>query len=435
MKLRTALLLIPVLLAFCVGTAVAKPPPRQTRLDPSYGRKGVAKTATTELTVARLAVTPEGRSYVLQGMTVLAFAPNGRPAPDFGTKGRVTLTPAGSEGSAVDIAVDSKGRIVVVGRVGSREMRTQESFVIRLLPNGDRDPQFGSDGEVDTRFGIPVGESGRGSNWAQLSFGATTVAVDSQDRPIIGGQTAGPPQECYFGGNSRPVPFVARLTTSGAADASFFGAGAGYALGTQGTIEAMALAPVGELVLLTNLSVMCQEHENRMTVETGRLTETGLPSPALDPARPIFQMEPELAVDQHGRSIVIQTEEFSEQPGVVVRLLASGDVDRRFGFDGGLPLAGRLEFPRALAVDDEGRPIIASGSASVELLRLRTDGKIDQSFGPRGVINGGGAGNYSGSVEDMELDARGRIYVLSAVKSTTLKTGCGIQVARFVPGS
>jgi uncharacterized delta-60 repeat protein len=72
---------------------------------------------------------------------VLRYRPNGRPERGFGQNGRVELqTPAGREVRASALAAAGGGRILVGGVSRNR------FALARLLPDGRRDPRFGSGG-------------------------------------------------------------------------------------------------------------------------------------------------------------------------------------------------------------------------------------------------------------------------------------------------
>src|SRR5689334_6917438 len=76
--------------------------------------------------------------------------------PTFGTGGAVVLTNSFFGG---DSAVDSLGRVVVVGRTGSL-IGTGDFAVLRLNPNGTPDPTFGTNGLVTVDFGTDDHPSG-----------------------------------------------------------------------------------------------------------------------------------------------------------------------------------------------------------------------------------------------------------------------------------
>ena len=176
-----------------------------------------------------------------------AYAAPGDLDPSFGSgDGWVLTTNPGDEDYALDIAVDSTERIVMVG---DRETGTgeTEAVVVRYTAAGDLDPSFGGgDGIVPFRFGTGTRDS------------APAVTIDGSNRIVVAGNYGEPPCSnfCATG--------VVRLTESGQLDSTFSGDGkvsASYAL-------------VGDVVL---------DGAGRIVVggefATFRFTEAGLPDP------------------------------------------------------------------------------------------------------------------------------------------------------------
>src|SRR3954453_11741511 len=62
----------------------------------------------------------------------------------FGNQGKASVP---GLNSVTDVAVMSDGRIVAVGPAGGFR-------VVRLTPNGDPDPTFGTNGQTTVRFGL-----------------------------------------------------------------------------------------------------------------------------------------------------------------------------------------------------------------------------------------------------------------------------------------
>jgi uncharacterized delta-60 repeat protein len=463
MKIRTALLLVPVLLALCVGTAVAKTAPQHGGLDPSFGRDGVAKTATAPTANqagVRMALGPDGRVYLLQRDLLLAFDGDGKPARDFGNDGRLEVKSTRGEVRAENLTVDSQGRIIVVGSLylvptvldepttpipaGEPFIATsraqEEAFVGRYLPDGSRDAGFGSGGEVDSTFGLPkpTGQPGKNVSFASPIVTAKTVVVDSQDRPLIGGSWYTAMYVCGIS-TYRSAAYTARLTAAGVPDASY-AAGKGYAeTGQLGSVQALAENPEGGLVAV-GFGSSCGTKEFQEASRIDSLNGNGEPSPTLDPTRPAFFMDPMLAVDARGRALVVQNGEVGEESALrLVRLRPSGAVDTSFGFGGGTPLVGDLTDAGALAVDAKNRTLVAAGrllgvGPAVKIVRYTAAGKRDWRFGTKGLLEGGGSGNKELNVSAMAIDGQGRIYTAGWVESKSLKTGSGVQVARFIPG-
>ena len=107
---------------------------------------------------------------------------------------------SGSQDEAYALAIDSQGRIVVVGY--SDAGGTINFALARYNTDGSLDSTFGTDGKVTTNFG-------------ELSFGAKAIAIDGQDRIIVAGSSDGD-----FA--------LARYNTDGSLDATF---------GTNGIVD------------------------------------------------------------------------------------------------------------------------------------------------------------------------------------------------------
>jgi hypothetical protein len=172
---------------------------------------------------------------VVAGESALhAYLPNGKRDRRFGDSGTAKpFAPTGRRVAIEGIAVDRKGRIVLVGDAGHTPSTanagdaTSYAAVERFLSNGRLDPKFGSNGAVITDFGLPL--PARPANipdYAQISLPvevlASGVAVDSRGRIVVTGTRAA----TYLAtktGDLAPVreAFVARLTSRGNQDPAF----------------------------------------------------------------------------------------------------------------------------------------------------------------------------------------------------------------------
>jgi uncharacterized delta-60 repeat protein len=433
-RILRAILLVPVLLALSAAGASASS--AAAGLDPSFGNGGkttvaVPGTRYGASNIQGMALSPDGRTYVLEHSLLLAFEADGKPAAGFGAGGRVAIDPVGGEGEVEALAVDSQGRVLVTGSAYQGEQHHSSyspvyaAYVIRYLPDGDRDVTFGSDGEVQTTFGLPRPAPWRKVKYKRASVMPTTIVVDSMDRPIVGGGFVTTYEGC---GSPVTDPFVGRLTASGALDTTF--AGKGHALaGGHGSVSALARTPEGGPATLSfGVSCGARVEEEPSTFST--FTESGEPAPGVDSDQPQFFAASSMAIDPQGRILVIRVPPpVAEGHGALVRLLPNGDLDPGFGKNGAVVLKGALAEVGAFTVDAQSRPILAPFAHGIELRRLTAGGAADPAFGPGGRLFAKGSW-----VQAVQVDGQGRIYTASA-QSKKLKTGFGIQVARFLPGS
>lgn len=429
MRLHRTLLIVGALLALAVLLTPLAPPAGGVAaaqaagpgLDRSFGTHGTTTVTkgSDEDRLEAFRVTAGGRSYILDDNQILAFQSNGKIAGHFGERGRLTLAPdfARGEVGARDLALDSRGRILVTGSaLAPPGWKADKTWVIRMLPNGSRDPEFGTDGEVDTTFGLPA------VNGTGPSVSALTIAVDAADRPVVGGAFGKEPGYCDFGRG--PDPFLARLSATGALDTTF--AGSGHAVLTgPGELASLIPAPGGGLAVFSR---RCPS-EPRLEATGSQITaftESGEASATTREVLLPFSYQAPL-LDPAGR--IVQLESVSpaaEGVDAVARSLPDGERDPSFGLGGRAPLHQKPHYGTAIAVDAQSRPIIALGAGKIVLRRYLPEGNVDTTFGPGGRLTAAGSAPSA-----IALDASGRIYTVSLAPDLHRTK---ITLARFIPG-
>jgi uncharacterized delta-60 repeat protein len=199
---RFPALFVAVLFAVLPKPAHAAP----ALLDPAFGGDGIV-TALPDGAIATAAGIDADHRIVAVGYTtgghvdvvIARFLPDGRPDTSFGANGHRRYDLGGAD-YAFDAAVIPNGGIVVVGR---RSNARDRMFVLRVRPDGTRQPSFGHHGVTFVDFGKP-----------QQS--ANTVALTPQGRIVIGGYTSN-------GVGARSA--LARLSPRGRLDRGFSGDG------------------------------------------------------------------------------------------------------------------------------------------------------------------------------------------------------------------
>jgi uncharacterized delta-60 repeat protein len=327
-----------------------------------------------------------------------ALAAPGDLDPTFGGGDGWVLTDLGSEDIALDIAVDSTGRIVLVG---DRETGAGESepAVIRYTTAGELDPSFGGgDGIVSFRFGTGTRDS------------APAVAIDDSDRIVVAGNYGEPPCPSFCNTG------VVRLTESGQFDSTFSGDGkasAPYAL-------------VGDVAL---------DAADRIVVggefATFRFTETGLPDPTFSGDGSTTEGAGAWGMAIDGAERIVTVSEFA----AVSRLLTDGELDPSFG-DKGEPVGidvepGSTDFADAMAVDASDR-ILAAGNSTPAgggesrsfVARLTEAGALDPTFAGDGIVLGE-PGSWASSIV---VDEAGHLLVAAFLPSAG-----GSALIRYLP--
>lgn len=280
--------------------------------------------------------------------------------------------------SALVLQEDEK--IVVVTQRGHRSTL---GVVVRLNPDGTRDAGFGTDGEVV----LDLSDPGTG---VAPSTALTAAVIQPDGRIVVAGDAVILEGEIAF---RRAV--LARLTTSGALDASFGAAGrAATALGAEtASVLAIALQPDGRIVAvgasgeagsLTRFAAFARfDSAGALDTSFGRdgVVPTGL---TFNPDRAAVATQPDGKVVAAGGIVTPEG-----QNACLIRLSGSdGSLDPGFG-DAGVKVldlaADRDDAATGVALQPDGKLVIA-GSADDDhgrhgfVARLTSEAVLDDSF-------------------------------------------------------
>jgi uncharacterized delta-60 repeat protein len=383
LRLAVALVALAVALAFSAGTAAAAP----GDLDPSFSGSGKLSFApggrTTQ--VNDVAIQPDGKivlaGWIEQGggnidFLVARLNPNGSFDQGFGSGGIKTVDFPGkgpTSDTASGVALQPDGKIVVAG-TSTYTVNTSVA-IARLEPNGDPDGSFG--GEL-TDAGAPVA----GIRLLQNARG-NDVALDSSGRIIVAGTQ---------GEGTKSDMYVARLTSSGAGDATFnvpkndYFIAVDYAGGGDGATR-MVVQPDGKIVLVgwTNETAKgivrvipggVLDQDFGSGGKLGGFASGNGPNGLNDVA-----LEPDGRIDAAGYG--------GNTPGnmEVMRWTAAG------GFDNSLNGAansvstdfGGSDSADAIALQANGKIVLAgAGAQDIGVVRLQSSGVPDATFGAGG---------------------------------------------------
>lgn len=218
-------------------------------LDPAFGSGGVAHVdfSAYDDICTSLAIQDDGR-IVVAGYTatpqssagdyyhpVLArLESNGAPDPGFGDGGFVTYAQGGD---AAGVALQADGKIVLVGFAYEDDGIATDYGIVRFLPDGSPDPDFGINGRITINFA-----------GTHTYDAATAVSLDRQQRIVIGGTA-----DRYFIASAA----VVRLLQDGSFDATFGNGGVAIASDDAGLLDvnALKLERDGNIVVAGNRSV------------------------------------------------------------------------------------------------------------------------------------------------------------------------------------
>jgi uncharacterized delta-60 repeat protein len=279
----------------------------------------------------------------------------------FGSSGKVMLFGDHSlniDDEASDVAVDSSGRIVVVGNhwivtAGKKKTKKDNDIaVVRLNANGALDNTFGDGGVVHT----DLGNRKRTNEWA------TDVVLQSDGKILVAGVRGS------VGQHSGAAVALVRYDANGDLDTGF---------GNDGILVDDFL---GSDTIIAYLAVDLQS--DGKIVVGGYQIESGPPQTA-------------------------------DRGAFLARYKASGSVDRSFGTRG----KAYADFELIDLAIDSSDKIVVSGSNldqdELYLSRYTADGSLDTTFGTNGLADSGITGAHRGF--DIVLDGSGRITVALAL--------------------
>ncbi len=406
---------------------------------------------------------------ILLCMPVRVLSAEGDPDPFFGQSGIVTFN-RGVNDAAQAVARQSDGKVVIAGTVSNGS--NTDVLVLRLTADGLRDTSFGLNGVVtfdtgndDSARGVAVqtdgkivvvGQTSNGTDndilvlrWdsnglPDLTFnlvGAATfdlgndetanaVAVQTNNRIVIAGTASNGSNNDFL---------VMRLDTNGSPDITF-NAGGFLTLDRGGRDIGNAVAVQANGLIV---AVGASSNGSNSDLMVVRLTADGFPDIS-------FSLNGIFTLDRGGRDIgnavAVQTNGLIVVAGessngsnadlMVVRLTAGGFPDVSFSLNGIFTLdRGGSDSGNALVLQPNGKILVVGSSSSGTdedciTVRLNPDGTRDTSFSAAGIsiIQGPAGGDDSGNAVAVQFD--GKILVAGEISNGS---NTDLLVLRYTP--
>lgn len=411
-----------------------------------------------------MASAPGGKLVVANSRAVIEYLADGRRNPRFGGNGAVPIVSIeGSSFQIADIAVDSKGRVLVAGTTkpkGAFGMANLSlpgpiasvASIERLQSNGLPDPTFGENGVVNTDLGVSR-PTYKGQAYSGTAVGIVGVVVDQADRPILTGSAVaevglcpGPRKDRF----ERSEAIVARLTVGGAPDSTFAGNGT-KSVGGLSWLGSPTVAPNGVLSVSTSANPCPRGGPGNPSVLAG-LSQDGNVDQGFASSgfwsRP-FTRIPNFAISSGEiflmtRKLELKRGNWVESTPTIVGLHTDGSVDQSFGHGG----RADVRLPRrtgiaAISTDGKGRVLLA-GTVSRKsrhggrrhqrllVIRMTADGARDTTFGHHGRVTTSFGRKTNVRASDILVDSAGRIAVGGKLAGARIHNAFGI--ARYLGG-
>jgi uncharacterized delta-60 repeat protein len=391
----------PALLLVVSLALVALPAQAAGLLDPAFGGDGIV-TAFPAGGIATAVGIDDQRRIVAVGYTtghnvdvaVARFAPDGSTDGSFGAHGRRRYD-LGGDDYAFDASVIANGGIVVVGRTSKAH---DKMFVLRLRPDGTRQPSFGRHGVKLIDFGKP-----------QQS--ANAVALTSQGRIVVGGYTSN-------GVGARSA--LSRLSPLGKLDKGFGGDGmVSFDVGSGSEqINDVRVLPGGSIVAAGDaehgqnprFSVLEVRSDGKLATMFGTAkdgTSTVDIAPGADVANALI-------IAKNGDYLLAGYAGVYANPAVLA-LTPHGIPDPHYGRHGRVVV--RLAKPFEEAADivrDDGKTLlvgrIPGTHDDIGVIRLKARGALDTSFSGDGILRIDVGGSTDAGADGL-LQPNGKLVV------------------------
>ncbi len=332
---------------------------------------------------------------------VMRLNANGTPDASFGGSGIVTKTVGPAEDNATGVAIQSNGKIVVVGYTNNGA--ESDFLVLRYNANGTPDTSFSGDGMVTTNFDNT-------SAFAPFNDVAKGVAIQSDGKIVVVGKSD------TVGGIRPNYDFaVARYNPNGSLDSSFSGDGKVITpiRASHDDANCVAIQSNGKIVVagesvdsVGNRNFAVARYTTAGALDTsfsgdGKLTTVF--SGFIDVAYGV-------AIEPSGKIIVAGgvnngTRDFFG----VARYLPNGALDTTFSGDGRLTTSFGSGDGQAfgVAVQASGKIVCAgTGSGKIVVTRYHSGGGLDRSFGSGGIVTTPIGSSDSASAVSIQEDGR-----------------------------
>ena len=315
----------------------------------------------------------------------------------------------GQQERGVETALQPDGRIVVLGY--RHNGLNNDILLLRYNADGSPDTSFGTAGAAV--FDVPGSEDEKGLG----------LALQADGKIVVAG---------YVRINGKRDALVARFTAAGGLDGTFgIGGYVTYAGAGDGTDIAFGVVVQGDGRIVLVGEARHQDSQDALLLRYnadgtldrtfgagGVFTYNGGPG-AADKGF-AAAIAPDGGIVLAGSSIVAAKED-----ALVLKVTADGRLDPSFGAGGVVNYSGpgdESDYGNAVALEPDGRIVIAGASSrggqfDILLLRLRADGRRDESFAGSGATTFGRPGDLYDYAWGLAIQPDGKILLAGATSN------------------
>lgn len=325
--------------------------------------------------------------------------------------------------------VDPQGRVLVAGARLAPDNPDIDgtNILLRFLPNGALDTNFGTGGLVTTtsygsNFGRPLALTSEG----QILFLGSQQGTDDQNRTtyrfaLTRYTDTGTPDPTFAANGTRTYDVASLISSSNFAQVPFTSPLSAVTGGATGSdlLESGAVPKVGDAYL-------------RRRGDVPIASPKDLANPG-----PVFSVASAVEVDRQGRIYLGGSVRLDGNDDfAILRLTADGAPDPAFAGTGAAAVdyfvtnsargSSLSDIGVSLTLTRDGGVVLAgpatddaSGNGGIALLKFTSAGKLDRRFASVGAIFTGPAGPLT-TVHDVRTDRAGRIVVAGSLTSGDL---------------
>jgi uncharacterized delta-60 repeat protein len=356
-----------------------------------------------------------------QDFALARYNTDGSLDTSFGVGGTVTTDFSSNTDSAAGVAVQSDGKIILVGATDSTG--AGDFALARYTASGSLDSSFGSGGKVTTDFSRRID-------------GARAVALQGDGKIVVAGLSYTVGKTGYNGDDEIAL---ARYNTDGSLDTSFGSRGKVLTSIGSGAAVTYGVALQGDGKIVVSGSALGNSGDFAIARYTagGRLDTTfGSGGTVLTDFAGHADQAFGVAIQGDGKIVAVG----ETNPGsgyddfALARYTTSGSLDTTFGSGGKVTtdFAGNYDRAYGVAIQSDGK-IVAAGRGGLDfaLARYNSDGGLDTGFGSGGKVSTDFAGYYNQEAIAVAIQSDGKI-VLAGYTSNSTGDNSDFALARYL---
>lgn len=397
---------------------------RSGDLDTTFNGNGFVTTSLTSDTeqASDLVIQADGKIVVVGDtrigsnidFVVLRYNADGTLDSTFDSDGIVTTAIGNRNEEARAVALQSDGKIVVVG-YSDNGIGQSDFAVVRYNFDGTLDTTFNGTGKVTTAIG-------------SIFDYAEDVAVQEDGKIVVVGRFS-------TGSNSNEDFAIVRYNPNGSLDTTFsFDGKETTAVGPgKETVGSVLLQPDGKIIVAGSANTSTNSEFEFYDFAVVRYYPNGMLDTTFDfdgiattavGLLADFGRDAQLQTD--GKIVVTGLSQASDYNFGTIRYNSDGSLDLSFGNNGKVITdLGGYESANSVAIQTDGKIIIVGGSYGFTIIRYHVDGSLDNSlFGGNGIVT-----KPDGSARAVAIQTDGKIV---AAGIGPYNGTFDIRVARYI---